>query len=914
MNNRITLKSQEWLFFLSEEEPPMPVVFSDTIPLPSTVQMERKSPRREEKSDGYLNDPYRFEGYAVYERTVELEPESGRELFLVLERTRTTRLWVNGSYVGTQNSLCTPHRYAVTDAVRAGENRITIMVDNVTCPVPGGHMTSPDTQTNWLGITGDIYLESVPRVRYEKLRVYPDVSGSSIRVEGSLAGGDRLTVRVSVTAQEGCTAWPEKEITLTPEKQAFDFDMPGAKPWDEHHRTLYNLHVRTGDSEEQVRFGMRVFAARGTELLLNGEKIWLRGRHQGLLFPLTGAAPTDKESWLRDMETAKAYGINHYRCHTCCPPEAAFEAADELGIYLEPELPFWGTVEEEITEGQKYLIEEGYRILDSFGNHPSFFALSLGNELWGSKERLNRILGDYKAHDSRPLYTQGSNNFQFVPCTVENDDFFVGVRFSKERLFRGSYAMCDAPLGHIQTMAPNADYTYDAHIRPEKPGEDRRAGGTIEIQYGTGVKKVEASGDSGEFIPEIPVVSHEIGQYFIYPDYNEISHYTGVLKPYNLEIFRDRLESAGLLAKADAYFRASGSFAVDCYKRELETALRTKELSGFQLLDLQDFTGQGTALVGVLNSLMESKGLVTAEAWREFCDARVLLGCLPKFVFRAGEAVTMPVKLYQYGPEPDVDPAVEVSLTVGDRTERQRLQASGSYSHGLFDLGSVSLRLPEGDRPRRAELTIRGMGLANHYTLWIYPEQNVPDTLPEGLTVTGEWPVAKAALAAGESVLYLPDEISEEFSVPGTYCTDFWNYPMFRSISESMNRPVPVGTLGYLIDASHPAFADFPTETYSTAQWFDIAMNSRTLILDGTGIDPILRTMDNCQRNHNLGTIFEASAGGGRLLVCTARLRALRDSLPAQWLYRSLVNYASSDAFRPNREIDPEWLERAVGK
>ena len=170
---------------------------------------------------------------------------------------------------------------------------------------------------------------------------------------------------------------------------------------------------------------MREFSTEGMEFRINEKPVFLRGKHDGMVFPLTGAAPTDTESWIKTLKTAKDYGINHYRFHTCCPPDAAFTAADLLGIYMEPELPFWGTIHAENEEGfnkeeQEYLISEGYRILESFGNHPSFVMFSLGNELWGSPERMNLILKNYKEFDSSRLYTIGSNNFQFYPTIVEN--------------------------------------------------------------------------------------------------------------------------------------------------------------------------------------------------------------------------------------------------------------------------------------------------------------------------------------------------------------------------------------------------------------------------------------------------------------------------------------------------------------
>lgn len=893
-----------WSFALFNEKPDLDTVcFSDTITLPSTVQQQKKPPVTDERSDGYLTDPYRFEGYALYERTIRFSPKKADcEIFLIMERTRTSSVWINGVFAGTRNSLCTAHRYNITEFINGEELRITIMADNVSCPVPGGHMTSQDTQTNWLGITGEFYIECLNRKRFENISVYPDVKAKTVTVRGKLAGCESLELTADVSG------FRKKTVTVTSELPEFTYEMENAQLWSEHNPVTYIMNISSDGDINRVTFGMREFSVRGIDFLLNGEKIFLRGKHDGMIFPMTGAAPTDTESWLTVMKTAKEYGINHYRFHTCCPPEAAFCAADELGIYMEPELPFWGTVEDEITDGQQYLIDEGYRILNEFGNHPSFFGMSLGNELWGSKERLNEILGGYKKHDSRHLYTQGSNNFQFWPCIVENDDFFVGVRFSKERLFRGSYAMCDAPLGHIQTDAPNSDYTYDAHIRPSSVSSAQSGGGTIEIQYGTGVKTVSLDNAGGEFVSEIPVVSHEVGQYFMYPDYNEIEKYKGVLKPYNLEIFRERLEKAGMLKLADKFFRASGRFAAECYKNEIETALRSKELSGFQLLDIQDFTGQGTALVGVLNSFMESKGVITSVEWRSFCSERVILGCLPKFVFAAGEQVEMPVKLYSYAAKPDVNPTVTARLSVdGETVSEYSLSAEGSFKGGVFDLGSISLVMPDCEKAAKVVLTINCKDICNKYILWVYP--NTETSQPENITVTSDWSAAKSVLADGGRVLFTPENLNDENSIEGTYCTDFWNYPMFRSISESMKKPVPVGTLGLLIDNRHPSLADFPSETYSTAQWYDIVNRSRTVILDGTDIDPIVRTIDNCERNHSLGTVFEVKTGGGSLLVCSAKLDGENTPLTCRRLLKSLMNYAASDSFKPVQTADISVLD-----
>ena len=890
MISKLDLSQNIWAFGLSTQPLAHDCALSDTITLPSTVSQMKKSPFNTDRTPANLTDPYFFEGYALYRTTVTLTPDENCDYVLHLERTRTTQVWVNGIFFGTRNSLVGAHRYDITSALHAGENTIAILVDNVTCPVPGGHMTSKDTQTNWLGITGELTLQKLAKTRVENLRIAPDAAASSITVTGVVLGG-KAKLCASVPGYEPISIEAEGDFSFT-------YALPGATLWSEHTPVTYELTLTCGQDVVKTTFGLRSFSTNGRKLLLNDRRIFLRGKHDGLIFPLTGAAPTDKEGWLKVMHVARDHGINHYRFHTCCPPEAAFAAADELGIYTSPEIPFWGTITDEVTDAQAYLLEEGRRILDSFGNHPSFMAMSLGNELWGSKERVNAILGEYRAYDPRHMYTQGSNNFQFTPVIMENEDYFVGVRFSRDRLFRGSYAMCDAPQGHIQTAAPNSSYDYDEMIVPTNLTASAAASGKVEIQFGEGVKVVDADGGEEPLLPNKPVVSHEIGQYFMYPDYSEIDRYTGVLKARNLEIFLERMEKAGLLPLADDYFRASGRFAAECYKHELEAALRSCELSGFQILDLQDFSGQGTALVGVCNALMESKGVISPAEWRTFCNDVVIMGCLDRFVFRSGETVTMPVKLYAYSAQPVIDPVVTVTL--GNDT--YTLRAKGSYQGGVFTLGSISMTMPAVESAAHAALILTCGSVNNAYDLWLFA-----DAAPAACVT--DWAEAKARLAKGEKVFFMPENISEERSIEGTYCTDFWNYPMFNSISLSMNRATPVGTLGLLIDETHPALAAFPTKKYSTAQWYDVVTDSRAVKLDGLGLASIVRTMDNCERNHDLATIFEAKVGEGSLLCCTAHLDRKTDSPACSKLLESLAAYASSDTFAPAQSIPVEKLD-----
>lgn len=1016
----------------------------DTILLPGTTAEAQKGERGGERRIDCLTEPYHFEGYAWYLREITIpEVEAGKRFFFGMERTRKSTVWVDGREAGHFESFYVEHRYELTGYLAPGTHILTVMIDNTDYVTNGGHMTSPDTQTNWNGIVGEIYLESTEQAAIERLRLYPSRQDKLVQIHMDISWGDMGAAEQGKTAPQresrepGATGnrdalqalvtcrltgleqkpgrdyehfeptasqaaevrrertargeeddlpyvirtlkqLPDRKYSMTEDtlscRRAADADdgaYPGtenivliyplgenAVEWDEYTPYVYELTVclLRGEQtlcEKKSYFGLRDFTHRGLTLRCNDREIFLRGTHDGLIFPLTGYAPMDLASWVHVYGTAKEYGLNHYRCHTCCPPAAAFLAASYLGVYIEAELPFWGSLYDPGDESynraqQDFLLEEGLRTLDAFGDAPAFLAMSMGNELWGSREAIDEMMGRMKAHDRRHLYTQGSNNHQFVPAVLPNDDFFCGVRFSRDRLLRGSYAMCDAPLGFVQTTAPGAYWSYDEMIVPqrmEEKGADE--GKIIQIQYGTGIKEVKTDGE-GEVIPRVPVVSHEIGQYEFTPDFDEIAQYTGVLQPENMRIFRERMEEKGLLAYWQDYFAASGKLAADCYKLELEAALRSANLSGFQILDIKDFSGQGTALVGIFNALMRNKGIVTREKWRMSCSDAVLLPTLHSFVMESGSRFKCEVRLRYYRPGKLTGRWVEAVWYRRERgnretqcwteqTDRERQyrteQAQGEAQYrkvssqtmacadvtdrGLLTLGEMELAVPQCGGNEMFLLRFEfGEDIVNEYEIFVYnraaleTDRKEIGNLAEGadapVLATNDNKAAIKACREGRSVVLFVKScsVADGDTVQGDYCTDFWCYPMFRSISEGAGKPVPIGTMGLLIDSAHPALRDFATENYATAQWYPIVVHSRPMILENMAatrqLRPIVRMMDNFERNHNLGLIYEGRFHAGRLLVCHADLLTLKDEYPeAACLYHSLVKYAASGAFQP---------------
>jgi len=875
----------EWgLYQDGEKKYGQPPKCNDAIVLPDSTAHAKKGTCDNEPNTGYMTDRYYFEGYAWYSKTIWVEEDwTDKNITLFLERTRISTVYIDGIEMNTEDSLCGFHKHDLTGKLTAGEHILTVRVNNTDYPTKGGHMTSPDTQTNWNGIVGRIELQIRELCYPDNLQIAAETP-EKVRVCADVCGGKNGLTKIVIRRKGGEVLYEaehafeegqlQAEITLTGENLL----------WDEYHTNLLTAEVTVmSEKPEWVKadFGIRKLSNDGRRLLVNDKEVFWRGKHDGLVFPHTGYAPMTVDEWKQVFATVKEYGINHYRFHTCCPPDAAFAAADEMGIYMEPELPFWGSIytpeEEEFNgEEQAYLIEEGYRIMRDFGNHPSFVMLSLGNELWGNMERVNSFLHEYKKADRRHMYTQGSNNFQFCPVVQPDEDVFCGVRLAGDRLFRGSYAMCDAPQGHLQTQAPNSDHNYDDIIAPMQVSEGQASEGYIEIQYGTGTKKVKAVSAGEALIPQIPVISHEIGQYDFFPDFRELNKYDGSQQPLYLNIYRERMEKSDTFQQWKDFYRATGTFAVDCYRREIETALRSRELSGFQLLDLQDFPGQCVALVGVLNAWLENKGLVTPEEWRRFCGDTVILAELSGFVVKAGEKINMPVKLSVCNREDFTASELQCRVMQDESVLAEvTLPIVKNNDTRVWEVGEVSFNIPETEKPCmiKVELQIPGTEYCNEYTLWAYPDYDVAISETEissgdkTLYIARTAEAAEEYKAAGTPFVYIPD--AAQGDVEGTYCTDFWNYPMFRSISESVNRKVPVGTLGLYIDKENGLLKDFPCENYSTAQWYRIVMHSHCSVLDGReDTEIVVQPIDNVERCHRLGLLYKQEG----MLVCTSRL------------------------------------------
>ena len=829
----------------------------------------------------WLQPTKHYVGSAWYQKNVVIPQNwKNKKIKLLLERTHwETKVWVDGKYIGAKNSLSTPNRFEL-GSLDPGKHQIALCVDNTVRINVGkdAHSVSDNTQTNWNGIVGKMQLQAENSVTIDNVQIYPDIKNKKAKVVVTIRNSSSKTIAADIKLKADSfnsktkhnVPAVTKKVTLAKPVETFEIQYPmadGCLLWDEFSPNLYVLQASV-DSEgfnkdiESTDFGMREIIADGREFKLNGKKIFFRGTLECAIFPLTGYPHMNVEGWTKMIKAAKAHGLNHFRFHSWCPPKAAFVAADKLGFYFQVEGPFWTKVGEG-GDLDEYIYDECDRILKEYGNHPSFVLMAYGNEPGGDnqKEFLGKLEKYWRAKDRRHLYTSGSG----------------------------------------WPVIPQSDYhnTADPRIQHWDEGLKSRIN----------AKPPETLTDYTEFILkyDVPVVSHEIGQWCVYPNFDEMKKYTGVLKPKNFEIYRDTLKQNHMLDQAHDFLIASGKLQTLCYKEDIESALRTKDFGGFQLLDLHDFPGQGTALVGVLDPFWEEKGYVTAKEYRRFSGQTVPLARMKKRVWTNNETFNADIEIAHFGPSPIENAKVTWKITNGNKVYKSGELVAKTIPIGNgIPLGKI--QVPLGGIAGAAKLNlaigVEGTQFENDWDIWVYPEkidtgQDTDICIAQQLDEK-----ALSVLESGGKVMLMPAAGGIKGDVQLGFSSIFWNTAWTKGQAPH--------TLGILCDPKNPALADFPTDFHSNFQWWDMVSKAQAMVLDSlpAKLRPIVQVIDDWFTNRRLALIFEANVNGGKLLLCSIDLRSDLENRPVarQMLY-SLLNYMKSDSFKPEHDLTPEQIK-----
>jgi hypothetical protein len=824
--------------------------FSETVCLPGSLDENGiGEPNHEQDFLGGLSRKFKYTGAAWYVKEVQIPKEwLGSELELELERVHWfSSVWINGERIGDGESLNTSHRYSF-NCPDSGCITVAARIDN-TPHIPIGricHGISDWTQTNWNGVVGQITLAKVD------VGVSPFTCRSleeGMRVMGCAQPGDR----VFVTALDYST-----ELTAG-EDGLFDVTIPKdeLKTWSDHSPSLFELSARTSYSTRVITTGYRSMATAGKTITLNGKPTYLRGTLENCVFPRTGYPSTDKAEWLRILGKVKEYGLNHVRFHSWCPPEAAFAAADEIGILFQVELSLW-TGKWAVSSHPELMAwcrREAFRTLEAYGNHPSLVMFSLGNEMsfYGEEPDVDQLLKDLKAAYPHVLYTFSSH----------------GTHLSGESQF---YVQADNGKPGEENLPLRGSTWFGVGSRFDR-----------EVPASTS----DCSPAAKQF--DRPVISHEVGEWAVYPDLQNEANFDGVLEARNFAFIKAQLTEKGMGDQVEDFVHASGKLSASLYKEEIETLFRTEELAGFQLLGLSDFPGQGTATIGMLDAFWNEKGFVNGSQFKEFCSDTVPLLATSKFVWKSSEAFKAEVRAFHSGEEVSASARWELRNDQGIAMARGETEESHLKSGRATFLGNIEIDLSRFTASCRYEIVIFVGDLGvNRWNIWVFDE-SVPDVSLDQIEVF-KWyrEDTRKALKAGKTVWLRMNPNDVWMGLPGRYASAFWSPIHFKE---------QVGTMGCLIQKDHPMFGNFPTESYTEWHWWEILTRSKALCLDSfpKGFRPALQVIDRYERNNKLGTILEAKVGEGRLLISFIDFDSAHRPAAAQ-LEASIKKYLASSA------------------
>ena len=828
----------------------------------------------------FLTPQKHYVGVAWYRRQIYIpQAWDDQRVLLYLERPHIeTTVFVNGHEAGHGNSLSVAHEFDLTRHIKPGRsNTIAIRVDNRidgVCVGQDSHSVTDQTQGDWNGIVGRMELQATPNhVWIERVRVFPNLAEHKVLVETKMSNrlgeyDEPPYIRLIIEDPEGEVV-VDHEGMFENDHMVFMVPMgQNMKLWDEFHPNLYHLTLSVDGDTYETDFGMREISVKGRQMYLNNRPIWLRGTVENCTFPLTGYPPMEEDEWERIFRQCKAYGLNHIRFHSYCPPEAAFAVADRLGLYLQPEGPTWANHGVKLGAGMaidKYLMDETQRILDAYGNHPSFTMMASGNEPAGNwVPYTNKWVTHWQEKDPRRLYCGAS----------------VG----------GGWAWDSESQYHVKGGGRGLDWSRHAPSSDDNYLQDI----------------LRPRNYKGEADNNSPIVAHEQGQWCAFPDLDERRLYTGVNKAYNFDIFADLLRSNGMASQARNFLMASGRLQKLCYKYEIERNLRTPDYSGFQLLGLNDYSGQGTALEGVLNVFWREKGYCTAQEWRQFCSPIVPLARFPRFVYSSADTLRVPVELYNAyrGTLVGFEPSFFISDQAGNVLHQGKLKKQDVPLGKNTQLGTVEMPLQRFSQPIKLTLTVaasRGQ-VRNSWDFWVYP-QELTKVDSEGIYIAQTLDeTAKNVLARGGKVLLTAaGKVTMGNDIRQTYLPVFWNTSWFKMR--------PPHTTGAYIHTEHPLFKHFLSDDWANLNWWELLNRAQVILLSDMPADyqsPV-QPIDTWHLSRKLGMIVEAQVGKGRLFMTTMDIDShLSQRLVARQMRHAILTYMQSPDFKPTLKLSAD--------
>ena len=847
---------------------------------------------------------HHYVGKGWYRRSA-LIPEawSGKRLFLTVGGVhRYARVWVNGAFLGEQVGYLSAFEHEITQHVEPGRAAtLALCVDSRQrwdADALTGCFDIIDAMfVPWGGIWGHVALEARGEAWLEDLFVRPELKPPACHVTAKLAGGraDKGTLKLEILDPDGRTVASAQLPMPYPldERRELSIraEIPNARPWSPNAPHLYTARLSLArpatliDSVE-TRFGLREIAIRGPHITLNGKRVFLHGYGDDCVFPETMAAPSDKAVYLKRLRVAKDYGFNYVRHHSHFLPPEYYDAADEVGMLVSPELPIAYLSYYRRAKGKALELykTEWAAAIQRHRNHPSILDWCMGNEMWDGVPIAPELYRIAKALDpTRPVIDSNG---------LSGRGWLDGSR-SRPTL---DFHLVMFDLRHLPLGRP------ERHRFPAPPK---------------------------------PVVSHETGNFVTFPRLDPIGRFTHNVKPFWLAATKAKLERLGLLAEAETWARNSERLYLLCHKLNMEDIRRSPFMSGYQWWLLQDYwTGSN----GIVDAHFRPKPEIAPDRVRRFnADVVLLLDGLEP-TYRGKQQLRARLLVSNYSEHAIKTPLSRWHVKLAGRVlaEREIESLEGKVGQGsLAPLDRIEVTLPGLSSPQRltieAALTDGKVVHRNDWSAWVYPATIPPPELPlplfagpelvrplaaygaRPLPNGGEWP-SRAVYAMGLPTVEAVDAMAQGAclvllspqgvlpAAPNRFKTAWW----LGSARDSN-----AGTVVY----DNPVTRGMAPEGWCDAGWYPLLEGSQAFLLDDLPAQPnvLVRAIDVHRLCRSKALLFEARVGKGSLIVSGLNLAlGTEPRRPGrEWLLARLLEHAGTLP-KPRAQLPVGFLRKRI--
>ncbi len=862
---------------------------------------------------------HNFVGKAWYRRQVAIPAEwKGRRLFLTIGGVhRYAKVWVNGSCLGEHIGYLSPIEHQINEFARAGETAtIALCVDSKqrwdVDTLAGCFDIIDEMFTAWGGIWGHVAIEARGDGWFEDILIRPGLDPPSCFLTAKItnAVADGSSFRLEILDAEGRVAAKADSPKLR--SVSFRLEIPQAKLWSPNHPDLYTARLSLVRGEEvldsvETRFGLRVIEIKGPHILLNGKRVFLHGYGDDGVYPETMAAPSDKAVYLKRLKLIKSYGFNYVRHHSHFLPPEYYDAADEVGMLISPELPiaylnYYQRAKKPALDLYK---QEWAAVIRRFRNHPSILDWCMGNEMWDGVPLAPDLYHAAKALDpTRPV--------------IDSNGLSGGGWLDGKR---------DRPTLDFLV------YMFDLRHTPlEQPKRHHFPE------------------------PNKPVISHEMGNFVTFPRLDQIQAFQHNFKPFWLTPAREKMEKLGLLGEAELWARNSERLYLLCHKLNIEDLRKNPFASGHQWWLFQDYwTGSN----GIVDAYFRPKAEIPPESVFPFVNDIVFLvdGLNP--VYRAGQTLSIRFIVSDFS-ENRLDAELKASLAMGDRL----LPPVLGPKRAQFGKGQVApwcdftCTIPEVSSPQELRVHFamnyeNRVGVRFHrnngWTAWVYPaapprpQLELPLFAGPELVRALEWLGAKplpggvklpaeAVYVMNQPTKKVLDAVAEGaclvmLSPQGIFPTERNRFKTGWWLGGPGDSNV--GTVVY----DNPITRAIAPDGWCDIGWHRLVEGSQAIILDDLPSQPgvLVRAIEVHRLCRSKALLFQARLGRGSLIVSGLNLSSIVGgaSLPrvasrdgdvpptiegppeVEWLLARMVEHAGTLP-KPKGELPLDFLRQRV--